>query len=68
MQYVKDQGYAGWMVWSLDTDDFKGDFCGQGDYPLIRTMNGEDVPDIKPPGTTDPPPTGGPTNPPPGIV
>ncbi len=57
MQYIKDEGYAGWMVWALDTDDFKGGFCGQGDYPLIRTLNGQDVPEIAP---TGPPPTGEP--------
>ena len=26
------------MVWSLDLDDFSGEFCGQGRYPLINTI------------------------------
>ena len=30
---------AGFMVWSLDLDDFTGDFCGQGKYPLLQKMN-----------------------------
>ena len=24
------------MFWALDLDDFSGDFCGQGKYPLIN--------------------------------
>ncbi len=26
------------MVWSLDLDDFSGDYCNQGPYPLINAM------------------------------
>lgn len=29
------------MVWSLDMDDFKGLFCNQGQYPLIKTLQTE---------------------------
>ena len=27
------------MVWSIDLDDFKGAFCGQGTYPLLKALN-----------------------------
>lgn len=27
------------MVWTLDLDDFKGTFCGAGQFPLIHTLN-----------------------------
>ena len=27
------------MLWSLDMDDFAGRFCGQGRYPLLRSLN-----------------------------
>ncbi|XP_054902245.1 acidic mammalian chitinase-like [Poeciliopsis prolifica] len=37
-QYVKENSYGGAFVWSLDLDDFAGQFCGQGTYPLIRYL------------------------------
>uniref|UniRef100_A0A087XJ00 chitinase n=1 Tax=Poecilia formosa TaxID=48698 RepID=A0A087XJ00_POEFO len=37
-QYMKDNNYGGAFVWSLDLDDFAGQFCGQGSYPLIRYL------------------------------
>lgn len=37
-QFAYDQGLAGVMVWSIDTDDFKG-LCGGPRYPLLRTIN-----------------------------
>lgn len=27
------------MTWALDFDDFSGNFCGQGTYPLLKAMN-----------------------------
>lgn len=27
------------MVWSLDNDDFTGNGCGKGKYPLLRAIN-----------------------------
>ncbi len=36
--YFKEMDLGGVMFWSLDTDDFKGEFCGQGKYPLIKSV------------------------------
>ncbi|XP_011310399.1 acidic mammalian chitinase [Fopius arisanus] len=36
-ELVKDLGLAGAMVWSIETDDFKG-ICGHK-YPLLKTIN-----------------------------
>uniref|UniRef100_A0A3Q0QRE9 Acidic mammalian chitinase n=1 Tax=Amphilophus citrinellus TaxID=61819 RepID=A0A3Q0QRE9_AMPCI len=65
-QYVKDHRFGGAFIWALDLDDFAGQFCGQGPYPLIgylRSLLNSDV-------TTHPPlvstihsdPTAGTTN------
>ena len=38
VDYVKKLGLAGLMVWSFDLDDFAGQFCGKGKYPLLKTI------------------------------
>lgn len=39
VKYIMDKGLGGAMFWSLDMDDFTGDWCGQGKYPLLRVIN-----------------------------
>ena len=40
INWLKDEGFGGIMVRSLDLDDFRG-YCGTGKYPLIKTMKAE---------------------------
>ncbi|KAM9342425.1 acidic mammalian chitinase-like [Pholidichthys leucotaenia] len=37
-KFLKDNKYGGAFIWSLDLDDFTGQFCGQGSYPLITHL------------------------------
>ena len=27
------------MLWALDLDDFSGNFCKEGKYPLLKALN-----------------------------
>lgn len=56
-KYLKDEKFGGAFIWALDLDDFAGQFCGQGNYPLIshlRSLLDSDFPP-PPPVTTHPP-------------
>uniref|UniRef100_A0A8C4QL43 chitinase n=1 Tax=Eptatretus burgeri TaxID=7764 RepID=A0A8C4QL43_EPTBU len=33
--WIKNQNLGGSMLWALDFDDFRGDACGVGSYPLM---------------------------------
>nr|BAS44269.1 chitinase [Aplysia kurodai] len=37
--YIQNHAFAGGMVWDYDLDDFGGEFCGQGNYPLISLIS-----------------------------
>ncbi|NWU37539.1 CHIA chitinase, partial [Hylia prasina] len=39
-EWLNNNSFGGAMVWALDMDDFTGDFCHQGKYPLIYALKG----------------------------
>lgn len=57
VNWLKDNGFGGWMIWCLDFDDFTGLVSGGTKYPLLRAINeallGE-IPSV--PNATPPPP------------
>ncbi|XP_066526656.1 acidic mammalian chitinase-like [Hoplias malabaricus] len=57
VRYLKDHKFGGAFVWALDLDDFAGQFCGQGNHPLMGHLR--NLLDIKlpplPPTTTPKP-------------
>lgn len=40
VSWLKEQGFGGVMIWSLDMDDFRG-HCGSGRYPLLKAARQE---------------------------
>jgi hypothetical protein len=40
MGWLKEEGFGGIMIWSVDMDDFRGS-CGTGKYPLLNAMHKE---------------------------
>ncbi|KAM9785962.1 acidic mammalian chitinase-like [Neosynchiropus ocellatus] len=36
--YMKEKRFGGAFIWALDLDDFKGKFCGDGDFTLIKYL------------------------------
>ncbi|XP_067863876.1 acidic mammalian chitinase-like [Heptranchias perlo] len=39
VEWLTQNNYGGAMVWTIAMDDFTGDFCHQGRYPLISTLH-----------------------------
>ena len=37
-EYIRDNGFGGGMIWTLDFDDFNN-ICGGGEYPLLKAIN-----------------------------
>lgn len=37
-QFAKQTGLGGVMIWSIETDDFRG-LCDYGKYPLLESLN-----------------------------
>lgn len=38
-EYIRELNLGGGMIWSLDLDDFTGQYCGCGKSPLLRNIN-----------------------------
>jgi hypothetical protein len=41
MQFLKEQGYGGVIIWSLDLDDKLGDVCKEGPFPIFNAAKRE---------------------------
>ncbi|KAK1152183.1 chitotriosidase-1-like [Acipenser oxyrinchus oxyrinchus] len=38
VEWMKSKGLGGVMIFSMDLDDFSGEFCGNGNYPLMKKL------------------------------
>jgi chitinase len=56
VNYAINLGLGGIMFWAIDLDDFRGSFCNQGTYPLIKQakalFDGSPIPSPSTPVTT----------------
>ena len=41
MQFLKEHGYGGVIIWSLDLDDKTGEVCNEGPFPLFNAVKRE---------------------------
>lgn len=41
MQFLKEHGYGGVIIWSLDLDDKTGEVCHEGPFPLFNAAKRE---------------------------
>ncbi|XP_069488690.1 acidic mammalian chitinase-like [Ambystoma mexicanum] len=58
VQFLRENGFGGAMIWAIDLDDFAGTFCNEGKYPLINKvkelLEAPDIPKPTPEVTTTP--------------
>ncbi|TRY98308.1 hypothetical protein DNTS_022310 [Danionella cerebrum] len=57
VRYLKEKNFGGAFVWALDLDDFAGQFCGQGNNPLmghLRNLLDIELPPLPPTTTSNP--------------
>uniref|UniRef100_H3D4T3 chitinase n=1 Tax=Tetraodon nigroviridis TaxID=99883 RepID=H3D4T3_TETNG len=69
VRYLKENSFGGAFVWALDLDDFKGEFCRQGNFVLInhlRLLLAADLPPLPTQPTVHPPATAATPGPGPG--
>ncbi len=41
MLFIKANNLSGAFLWSIDLDDFKGEYCNQGKFPLLKAIKTE---------------------------
>ena len=41
MQFLKEHGYGGVIIWSLDLDDKTGKACNEGPFPIFNAAKRE---------------------------
>lgn len=41
MQFLKEHGYGGVIIWSLDLDDKTGSVCNEGPFPIFNAAKRE---------------------------
>ncbi len=41
MQFLKEHGYGGVIIWSLDLDDKTGGVCNEGPFPIFNAAKRE---------------------------
>jgi hypothetical protein len=41
MQFLKEHGYGGVIIWSLDLDDKTGEVCHEGPFPIFNAAKRE---------------------------
>jgi len=67
---VKKNSLRGVMFWAIDLDDFSGQHCGQGKYPLMNAVKEYLTSGVQPPPVTTqaPPPVTTQAPPPPPVT